>query len=444
MTPGQAWRRVWELAWPIVLANLSVPLVGLVDTAVLGHLPDPAALGGVALAGVVFSFLYWGFGFLRMGTTGLAAQARGRALAAPEGGEPPGVFVRALLLRGLATAAALGAALILLREPIGWLAWRLLEADAPVQAAAELYYRIRIQSAPATLANYVLLGLLLGLQHRHAPLVLLLTLNLGNALLDVALVWGLGWGVAGAAWASLWAEYATLLLGLALVLRRFRHEAWLRTPWPSPAHLLEPAALKGLWAVNRDLFLRTLLLIFALGFFTAQGARFGPVILAANAVLLNFQTLLAYALDGIAHALEALVGEARGGGDPARLRAVVRAGALGSGAFGLAFTVAYFLAGEALVDLLTDQDAVRQAARDYLPWVIASPLVAVWSYLLDGMFIGATRTREMRDAMAVAVLGVYLPVWYLTRPWDNHGLWFSLLVFLAARALLLGWLWRRH
>jgi len=428
-------RDLWRLAWPIILANLAVPLLGLVDTAVLGHLPDPAALGGVALAGVVFSFLYWGFGFLRMGTTALTAQARGRA---------DGALARAHLLRALLVAACIGGGLILLREPLAQLAWRLLEATPAVLAAADTYTHIRLLSAPATLANYVLLGFLLGIQQRSAPFILLFALNLGNAALDVLLVWHWGWGVAGAAWASVLAEYATTALGLALTTRRLRQDPWLRTPWPPLARILDAAAWRRLFAVNGDLFLRTLLLIFALAYFTALGARLGPVTLAANAVLLNFQTLLAYALDGIAHALEALAGEAHGQAHGPRLQALVQQGVRAAAGFGLVFSLAYLLAGETLIDLLTDQPAIRAAAREYLPWVVLSPLVAVWSYLLDGLFIGTTRTRELRNAMAVAVLATYLPLTFLTRPLGNHGLWLSLLVFLVARAALLAWMWRHR
>ncbi len=427
-------RRLWHLAWPLTLANLSVPLVGLVDTAVLGHLPDPALLGGVALAGVLFSFLYWGFGFLRMGTTALAAQALGR---------DDGPEAHAVLLRGLASAALLGTLLILLANPIGHLAWQLLHSAPAVLDAAHTYYSIRIWSAPATLANYVLLGWLLGLQRRHAPLVLLLTLNLGNAVLDLILVWGLDWGVAGAAWAALIAEYLTLVLGLTLARHLLHTQSWLADSTPERSRLWHPQALVRLWRINGDLFLRTLLLIFALGFFTAQSARLDPVLLAANAVLLNFQTLLAYALEGLAQAIEALVGEATGGGDTTQRSSIIRTAALHSGLIGLGFSLFYVLGGEALIALLTDQPEVRQAARDYLPWVILSPLIAVWSYLLDGIFLGAGRTRELRNAMAVAVILAYLPAWALTRPWGNHGLWFALLTFLAARAILLARRWHR-
>ncbi len=424
--------RLWRLAWPLILANLSVPLLGLVDTAVLGHLPEASALGGVALAGVVFSVLYWGFGFLRMGTTALVAQARGRR---------DDTEVRAALLRAAGIAVALGVLLVAAGEPIGALAWALLKADEAVLAAAQHYYAIRLWSAPATLLNYVLLGFLLGLQVRHAPLVLLLVLNLGNAALDLWWVWGLGWGVAGAAWASLVAEYLTLVLGLLWIWRLLKRRP---APWPAPARLWAADAVRRLWQVNGDLFLRTLLLLFALGFFTAQSARMDPVTLAANAVLLNFLTLLAYALDGIAHALEALVGESAGAGDRAAVQRWSRVGAEAALAFAALFSGVYLLAGEVLIALLTDLAPVREVAAAHLPWVIAAPWIAVWSYLLDGLYIGTTRTRELRDGMVLAVALVYLPLWWLSRPWGNHGLWFSLLAFLAARALFLAWWWRRH
>ncbi len=413
---------LWRLAGPMILSNLTIPLLGLVDTAVVGHLDSPHYLGAVAVGGVIFSFLYWGFGFLRMGTTGLTAQALGRE----EGDELRAVLARALLL-----ALALAAALLLLQSVVARLAFSLVEASAEVEAGAALYFEVRIWSAPATLAIYALVGWFLGMQNSRAPLYLLLFTNSLNIVLDLWLVVGLEMGVAGVALASVVAEYCGAALGLALVpalLRR--HPGRLRR-----RQMADWDALRRMATVNHHIFVRTLCLIFSFAFFTAQGAKLGDAVLAANAVLMNFQTLMAYALDGFAHAAEALVGRAVGRGDGRGLRRAIATAAFWSLLVAVLFTLLYAVAGRWVVDLLTAIETVRQAAYLYLPWLVAAPLISVWSYLFDGIFIGATHTRAMRDTMLLSTFGVYLPAWYLLQGWGNHGLWAALMLFMAARGV---------
>jgi MATE family multidrug resistance protein len=262
-----------------------------------------------------------------------------------------------------------------------------------------------------------------------------------NAALDALLVLGLGMGVAGVAFASLAAEYVAAGLGLALVARA----GGLARPAAGWAAVRDWAALRRMVVVNRDLFVRTLVLLGAFAFFTRQGAAQGEVILAANAVLLNFQTLMAYALDGFAHATEALTGRTVGGGDREGLRRAVVAAAQWSAGLAVGFSAAYLVAGEYLIALLTGIPEVRAAAATYLPWAAAAPLVAVAGFLFDGVFIGATWTRDLRNAMLVVVFGIYLPAWWLLMPaFGNHGLWAAMILFLAARGVALGLLWPRR
>lgn len=418
-------RRVWHLAAPIMLSNISVPLLGAVDTAVVGHLPDPAYLGAVAVGALVFSFVFWTFGFLRLSSTGLAAQALGAGRSDE---------VRAVLGRAVLLAAAIGLALILLRGPIAWGAFALIETSDAVRGHADAYVAIRLWAAPATLANYALLGWLLGLGRARSVLLIQLVLNGSNMALDLLFVLGLGWGVEGVAWASVIAETVALALGLLLVARLLPRMGgvWRRDL------LADLAAFRRLMSVNRDLFLRTLFLIAGFAWFTAQGAQMGDVTLAANAVLLNFQTLMAYALDGYADAAEALVGRTLGAGDAAGFDQVIRASSLWALVTAAMFALTYGLAGPLLIDLLTGIAEVREAARTYLPWAVAMPLLAVASFQLDGIFIGALRTAAMRNAMALS-LGAFLAAsWLLIPLAGNHGLWAAFGLFMAARAITLG------
>jgi MATE family multidrug resistance protein len=419
-------RRLLALAVPIVLANLTQPILSAVDTGIAGHLPGAASLGGVALGGLFFNFVVWGFGFLRMGTTGFVAQAEG---ARDWSG------LRLTLLRALVLAAAIGAALLALRLPLIALALDLLGGSDAVREQATFYCRARIWSAPATLGNYVVLGYLLGRQRVRLGLLLQIAINLVNVVLAVLFVFGFGWGVAGIGAATAGADWAGLALG-AVLLRRLRHRALAPVRWPE---VLERRALFRLLAVNRDIFIRTSCLVASFGWFAHIGARLGDTILAANALLLNFQSFMAFGLDGFAHAAEALVGAAIGAGDGAALRRAIRL-SLGW-AFGCAaaFSVFYLLLGSAIIDLLTDQPVIRAAATLYLPWAVLSPFISVWGFQLDGVYIGATRTRALRDSMALAAAGFVAATLILEPAFGDHGLWASLMILMILRGTTLGW-----
>ena len=357
-------RESWRLAWPLILSNLSVPLLGVVDTAVVGHLDSPRYLGGVALGALVMSVLYWMFGFLRMGTTALTAQAFGAA-------DP--VETRAALARALLLALGFGL-LVLMAGPLVFQAsLRLFAPSAEVAVEFERYLTIRLFGAPAALANMALLGWLLGLQDSRRPLLLMIATNAVNALLSVLFVFGLGWATAGVAAGTVIAEYAGLGLGLAVVGRIWRRHGG----WPGRSAILVLAQFRRLFAVNRDLFLRSLMLEAAFLAFAAIGSRQGEIVLAANAVLMNFFTAAAYGLDGFAHAAEAMVGRAVGARDRSGFAAAVRASFANAALLAVLMTLAFALGGGWGVRLMTGLPEVRAQAMAFLPYIVVLPLMSV-------------------------------------------------------------------
>ena len=424
-TPAQGHRAVWRLAFPIIISNISVPLLGAVDTAVVGHLPEPQHLGAVALGAMVFNFLYWGFGFLRMGTAGLTAQAHG----AGDADEVLAAGIRALLIAGLLALVLIAGQTLIVAA-----AFDFLEASAEVEASARTYVLTRIWGAPAALGIFVILGWFLGLQNTRATLYVQVLMNGLNIVLDVVFVVGFGWGVGGVALATVIAEYAGFGLAVWFALRalpgiggRIGRDL-----------VLAPDRLRRTLGLNTDIFVRTICLVFAFAYFTAQGARMGDVLLAANAVLLNFQIFMAHGLDGFAHAAQALVGRAVGARDTGALRQAIRLSSIWASASAAGFALLYWIAGEGIIALLTGIDEVRLAAAGYLAWLIVMPLISVAAYQLDGIFLGATLGRQMRNAMIVS-LAIYLGLcWILIPAWGNHGLWFALAGFMVARGMTLG------
>ncbi|UYG03436.1 MATE family efflux transporter [Halomonas sp. LR3S48] len=427
-TPAAARRRIWTLAWPIILSNVTVPLLGLVDTAVVGHLPDSRYLAGVTLGATLFSFLYWGFGFLRMGTTGLTSQAVGRESDSE---------VRNLLGQALLLAMGIGALLILFSNPLITLGLWLLDGSEVATSLAAEYAQIRILSAPAVLANYAILGWFLGQQNSRVTLAILVLTNSVNIALDLLFVVGLGMTSDGVAWATVIADYTALAFGAWLVARQLKllQGRFLRE------RLFRLSAYGELFQVNANLFLRTLGLLFAMAFFTSRGAAQGDTVLAANAVLMQFIMLISYALDGFAHAAEATTGRAVGRRRWDEFGTAVHAAAWFSLVTAATAALAFALGGHYLIALLTGLPEVRETAGEYLPWMVAMPLIAVWSYLLDGVFIGATAIREMRNSIFVALVA-YLPIWWLARAFaspdhENHALWLAFLAFTVVRSLVL-------
>ncbi len=418
-------RRLWALAWPMMLTNLTVPLLGLVDTAVLGHLDSPIYLGAVAIGANLFTLLYWTFGFMRMGTTGLTAQAYGRR---------DGFGQTALLVRSLLLAGAIGLALVGIHRPLIELALTLMNPSPEVATLAREYAAIRIWSAPAVLCQYTLVGWMIGTQFPRGPMLMLIAANGLNILLDLLFVTGLGWNSRGVALATVIAEYTAAGLGGWLVLSRLPGD---RAGWRKLLGTLMDYL--ALLRVNRYLLVRTVTLLLVLAFFTAQGARQGDIVLAANAVLITFLMVISNGLDGFANAAEALVGEAIGQRDRRRFRQTCSAALRWSLWGAVLFTAVFVLLGPALIALLTSLASVQHEAWRYLPWLWLLPLASVGGFVLDGIFIGATRTREMQNSMLLSALVVFLPVWWLTTGWGNHGLWFALICLMLARAASMAW-----
>ncbi len=418
-------RQVLNLAWPMILSNVSIPLLGMVDTAVVGHLPEPHHLGAVAVGATIFSFVFWGFGFLRMGTTGFVAQAYGKQ---------DQVRVTILLAQAALLALFLAGLIIAAQVGIREIALGLIDPPPEVGAGARTYFAIRIWAAPATLLTYALVGWFLGCQDARSPLLIMLTANVVNIVFDLIFVVAMDLGVAGVAWASLLGEYLAVALGLALVARR----RMLGLAWRNRARIFNGSELRALLRVNGDIMLRTLCLIFTFAFFTRQGAQQGEIVLAANAILLNLQSFMAYGLDGFAHAAEALVGRGIGGGRRKHIVDAIRLSGWWSLWCAVGMALLYLVAGQWIVSLMTDIESVRTTTASFLPWMILSPLVSVWSFWLDGVFIGATRGREMRNTMLISTFAAFLPAWWLLQGWGNHGLWAAFMVFFVARGLLLG------
>jgi multidrug resistance protein, MATE family len=413
--------RVFSIAGPAMLANLTTPLLGLVATAAIGRLGEAYLIGGVALAAIVFDGIYWLFGFLRMGTVALTAQALGAGDVAEQ---------RAVLSRALMLAAIIGAALIALQVPLASTTSGLLGGSEPVRRAAQTYFFVRIWSAPFTLGNLTLIGWLTGIARATTALALQIVVNSINIALTVLLVLWLDFGIAGAAFAAVVAEAIGFALGLVVAWRRLggRFEV-------SPALVLQRSKLVRMLAVNRDIMIRTACVIGAFAFFAAQGARAGDTALAANAVLQNFVLIGSFFLDGMATAAEQLCGRSVGAHDrSAFVHATTLALGWGVG-FGAVCTAVFLASGSTLIDLMTTNAEVRHVAYDFMPFAAIAPVLGALAYTLDGVYIGATWARDMRNLMLTA-FALYLVTWWGLRGYGNTGLWVAILVFLASRGAL--------
>ncbi|MDD9923963.1 MAG: MATE family efflux transporter [Boseongicola sp.] len=417
-------RRILKIALPIVLSNATVPILGAVDTGVVGQMGEAAPIGAVGIGAVILSTLYWVFGFLRMGTTGLVAQARG-AGDAPETG--------ALFMRGLLIGVAGGVLFIALQWILFWGAFALAPASDEVESLARDYLRIRIWGAPATIALYVITGWLIAFERTRGVLVLQLWMNGLNIVLDLWFVLGLGWGVEGVAIATLIAEWTGLALGLWLCRAAFKGNQW--RDW---VRIFDSARLKRMLVVNTDIMIRSVVLTVSFTTFLFVAADLGDVTLAANQVLLQFLEITAFALDGFAFSAEALVGQAVG----ARRRMTVRRAAVMSSQWGaggaVLLGVFFWAAGPWLIDLMTTSPEVRIEARSYLIWVALAPVLGAASWMLDGIYFGATWTREMRIAMLQSVAIYVVALFVLVPTLGNHGLWLALMVLNVTRGITLG------
>lgn len=418
-------RRVLVIAGPIVLSNATVPILGIVDTGVVGQMGLAAPIGAVGIGAITITAIYWLFGFLRMGTTGLTSQASGR-------GDVP--EVTALLMRALLIGGFAGAAIIAMQAPLFWLAFKVAPASGEVEGLAREYLAVRVWSAPAAIALYGITGWLIAQERTRAVLVIQIWMNGLNILLDLWFVLGLGWGVSGVAVATFIAEWSALVLGLWMCRSAFGVEGW-----NDMARIFDRARLLHMAAVNGDILIRSVLLQAIFVSFLYLGSDFGDVTLAANQILLQFLQITAYALDGFAFAAEALIGQAYGAGAIGRLRR----SAILTSFWGLivcaVLSTAFALFGGRIIDVMTTAPEVRGAARDYLVYMTLAPLVGLAAWMLDGVFIGATRTRDMRNMMVVSAAFYLAAVLLLVPAFGNHGLWLALLASFVVRGVTLGW-----
>ncbi|WP_317057328.1 MATE family efflux transporter [Roseovarius rhodophyticola] len=417
-------KRVLNIAIPIVISNATVPILGAVDTGVVGQLGEAAPIGAVGIGAIILTAIYWIFGFLRMGTTGLTSQAHG----AGQTGE-----VAAMLTRAMMIGLTAGVAIILLQIPIFYGAFLISPASAEVESLARDYMAIRVWSAPAVIALYGVTGWLIAQERTRAVLALQVVMNGINIVLDLWFVLGLGWGVEGVAFATFIAEWTGLALGLWLCRDVLKSPAW--KDW---VRVFDRARLRLMMAVNRDILLRSLMLEAIFVSFLFIGGDFGDEQLAANQVLLQFLHITAYALDGFAFAAETLVGQAMGQRNRARLRQSALRSSLWGGLITGAITLSFALFGGAIIDLMTTSPEVRETARVYLIYMILAPVTGIAAWMLDGIFIGATRAQDMRNMMAVSLVVYVIAALLLVPDYGNHGLWIALLISFVARGLTLG------
>ncbi|MEM7544801.1 MAG: MATE family efflux transporter [Pseudomonadota bacterium] len=416
-------RRVFLTAFPIVLSNATVPILGAVDTGVVGQLGEAAPIGAVGIGATIITFFYWAFGFLRMGTAGMAAQAIG----ARDHDE-----VTALLVRGLLIAAAAGIGIFALQIPLFWLGFQVSPASQDVENLARDYMSVRVWGAPAAIGAYAITGWLVAAERTREVLILQLWINGLNIVLDIWFVLGLGWGVEGVALATIIAEWSGLTLGLWMC-----RAAFTGTAWKDRTLILMPDRLKKMAVVNTDIMIRSVLLLIGFSSFTMRGAAFDDVTLAANQILIQFLFITAHAMDGFAFASEALIGNAMGAKDRKRLRRAAIIASQWSFLTVCLLAVIFWLFGQTIIDVMTTSPDVRLAAYTFLIWMVIAPPLGMPSWILDGIFIGATRTRDMRNAMIVSLALYLVALATLPEVFGNHGLWAALILFFIFRGATL-------
>lgn len=418
-------RKILRLAIPNIVTNITIPLLAMVDLGLMGHLGSVKYVGAVALGGMIFSFIFWAFGFLRMGTSGFTAQAYGQRNFAEAGN---------ILIRSIVFAIGGGLFLILMQWPLSWAAFSIVDGSAQVEELAHQYFNIRIYSAPATLFIYAIIGWFIGMQNARLPMILAISVNLLNVLLSLLLIKVLGMGSNGVAWANVISQYGGLLLGLFL----------LSFYWPkigSKIKLTEALSRKAFtlfFHVNKDIFIRTLCLIFTLSFFTTQSANTSDTILAVNTLLFQFFYFFSYFVDGFAYAAEALAGRYIGSGDKAMLIKIIRRLFVWGGAIALTFTLIFLTGGGFILRLLTNDPVTISAAQPYMFWVVLVPVITFAAFIWDGIYVGATASKAMRNSMVVITTLIFLPAYYLLEPvLGNNGLWLAMMLFMGARGVFL-------
>lgn len=425
-------REILRLAIPNILSNISIPLLGMVDTALMGQLESEIYIGAIALGSIIFNIIYWGFGFLRMGTTGLTAQSYG---------QEDRTECSAILGRGFLFALCGSILILALQSIIAWIGFSLLQGDDAVKTLAIQYFNIRIYAAPATLGLYVFQGWFLGMQNARYPMVLTIFVNLLNVVFSILFVLQMGMKADGIALGTVCAQYLGLALAVGMLFFKYRPFI-AQIEWKQIFRL---AAIKRFFAINVDIFIRTVCLVFTFAFFTSASAAIDSLTLAANQILLQYISLMSYAVDGFAFAAESLVGRFIGAKDSTRLRKSVRFLFYWGIGFGAAFALVYGVAGRDLLRIFTDQIEIIETALPFVWWMVAISVAGSVAYMWDGVYIGATATAPMRNMMVISTVGVFLPIYYITLSlFGNHGLWLALLLFMITRGITLGLLAKKH
>ncbi len=416
-------KRILNIAVPNIISNITIPLLGLVDLALVGHLENELYIGAISLGGMIFNFIYWGFSFLRMGTSGFVAQAYGKRQ-----------LNETINLLGRAFFVALSGAflLILLQKGIGWLSFTIINGSEEVEALAREYFYIRIWAAPATIGIYGLTGWFIGMQNARFPMFIAITVNALNIGFNIFLIKVVGMKSDGVALGTVMAQYSGLILGLTLLKTSYGK---LFKYWNRKA-ILQLKALKLFYSVNKDIFIRTICLIFVLSFFTAKSAANGDMLLAVNTLLMQFFTIFSYLVDGFAYAGEALVGKYTGARDRQKLLKVIRYLFYWAIAIALPFTLLYIFGGKILLQALTNEQDVIRLASKYMFWVWMLPVLTFAAFIWDGIYIGATASTGMRNSMLISTLFIFLPVYFIAQHYlGNHGLWLAFMTFMLSRGI---------
>lgn len=423
-------REILQIALPSIVSNITVPLLGLIDAAIVGHLGAASYIGAIAVGGMLFNIIYWIFGFLRMGTSGMTSQAYGQKDEAE---------TMRILARSMGVGMLIALALIILQYPIERIAFTLMKATPEVERLASLYFRICIWGAPAVLGLYSISGWCIGMQNSRFPMYVAITQNIVNILASLVLVYGFDMKIEGVAIGTLVAQYAGLLMAAWLWTSHFKR----LLPYIQLQTLLAKGAIRRFFQVNRDIFFRTLCLVAVTMYFTSAGAAQGEVILAVNTLLMHFFTFFSYIMDGFAYAGEALVGKHLGANDRPALRQMVHQLFVWCIVLSLVFTLVYGIGGKVFLGLITNEQSVITASSAYFYWVLAIPLAGFAAFLYDGIFIGATATRWMLYAMSIATIAFFLIYYGFRGTMDNHALWLAFITYLALRGIVQGFLGRK-
>ncbi len=425
-------RKILNLALPNIISNITIPVLGLVDLSILGHLESEVYIGAIAIGGIVFNFIYWGFSFLRMGTSGFTAQAYGKK-------KPEEMIM--VLTRALYIGLLLGIVIFFLQKPIGLFSFWIMDGSPEVEKYASQYFYIRILAAPATLCLYSFNGWFIGMQNARFPMIVAIFINLANIGFNLYFVYIAGMKSDGVAWGTVLAQYSGLLLASVLFYNRYR-KLFIYFKFNL---INKRKELKKFFHVNKDILIRTICLIFTFSFFTNQSAQETDTLLAANQLLLQFLFMFSYFIDGFANASEALVGKYTGAENMQLLKVAIRKLFVWGIGISIPFTIIYALFNDEILSLLTNNIDIIQSAKPYRFWVSLIPLLSFSAFIWDGIYIGATASKAMRNTMIAATLVVFIPAYYISKPLiDHHSLWFSLLLFMLARSIGLSLLFKKN